>query len=129
MSARGAFCKPIFACDSCKEVIASSGLSMYHVMISRLLQYGTESSANERVEVGKGALLRSFFLSGSALSQTQGDHKSPRELGDIIWVLVCPCGSAALSCWQTMGGSIGLRASVHEVQLEESQATGCYYRP
>lgn len=26
-----------------------------------------------------------------------------------------------------MGGSIGLRASVHEVQLEDAKATGCYY--
>lgn len=135
MLARGGFCKPIFACDSCREVIASSGLSTYHVMISRLLQYRTESSANERAEVGKGALLNwpgwvlHLFPSSSALSQTQGDHKSSRELGDIILgfsvsVRLCSAVVLADDGWKYRG----LGHQCMKSNLKKSQATGCYYR-
>ena len=72
---------------------------------------------------------RIFFLSSSALSQTQGDHKSSRELGDIILgfrvsVRLCSAVVLADDGWKYRG----LGHQCMKSNLKKSQATGCYYR-
>src|SRR5437660_2531931 len=104
MSPGGVFGKPIPACDSSKVIVASFGLSAYHVMNSRLLQYRTkvihESACGGRG--GKQAYPFSIGLGGSrifsfwsCLSQTKRAHN-------------LPTGRRASFCFSVFGAALQL---------------------